>query len=28
VQAALYEEIGRLTVARDWVKKKQELVDR
>ena len=28
VQAALYEEIGRRTVARDWVKKKQELVDR
>jgi len=28
VQAALYEEIGRLKVALDWLKKKHELVDR
>ncbi len=28
VQAALYQEIGRLKVARDWLKKKHELVDR
>ena len=28
VQAALYEEIGRLKVERDWLKKKHELVDR
>ena len=28
VQAALYEEIGRLKVELDWLKKKHELVDR
>ena len=28
VQAAMYEEIGRLKVALDWLKKKHELVDR
>ena len=28
VQAALYEEIGRLKVALDWLKKKHDLVDR
>ena len=28
VQAALYEEIGRLKVELDWLKRKHELVDR
>lgn len=28
VQAALYEESGRLKVELDWLKKKHELVDR
>ena len=28
VQAALYEEIGRLKVELDWLKKKHEVVDR
>lgn len=28
VQAALYEEIGRLKVELDWLKKKHDLVDR
>ncbi len=28
VQATLYEEIGRLKVELDWLKKKHELVDR